>query len=295
VHYGNFPVFTATALLFLPFVKYRVKYVAIIFSCILGGIALILVVNSFGEKIRLGSKPGGFAFLSSRILHDIPEVIDRKCQDDPDFKLCELKKEIFEWSSSPNYALLLWQGRKRLNISWEELNDLSRELVFYSLKGFFAEHLSALVRNTYSLVSSYKFPQGFNQPADWFHRKLVRLFPDDLDEYEKSWQTIGKAKRGLEKLEMTLASLFRLSIMICLAYIGIFWKDRHDDVIIKLSIFAVVAVLLNAFIMSAIGGVIGRHQTKIGFLLIFPALALISRSTDSLRKRIIFYLKKKKS
>jgi len=299
VHYGNFPIFTATALLFLPFVRYKAKYITIIFFCILSAIVLISTANLFGGlRIRISPRLGGFILLSSRILHDIPEVIDRKCLDDPEFKLCEIKEEIHRWSSSPSFHNWTWNGRKQLNISWNEFNELSKEVVFYSLKGFFIEHLSALVRNTYSLLSSYELSYGimpYSADGDSEAiRGLKRHFPDELHVYLKSWQARGKVRK-LEKLEMPLSVFFGLSIMICLAYIGLYWKTRHEDVILKLSIFAVIAVLMNAFFVTAINGPYGRFQPRIGFLLIFPALALISRLTDSLKNRIIFYLKKEKS
>jgi hypothetical protein len=293
VHYGNFPVFTSTTLLFLPFVRYRIKYILIIFSCMLGGIVFILVSNFFGGEIRLSQKIGGFTYLSSRILHDIPEVIERKCQEDPEFKLCEMKEDIMKSSGGDNPQYLTVRGTKRLNISWKEFNDLSREIVFYSLKGFFAEHISALVLNVYRSISVYRLSDGFfAQPSgNSFYRGLQRLFPDDLNDYEKSWQASGKLKRGLKMLEVALTFLFWLSVMVCFAYIGLYWKGHHNDVLIKLSIFGLIAIVVNAFFMSNISGPYGRFYTRIGFLLIFPALALISKLTDNLRKKIIIYIK----
>jgi hypothetical protein len=300
VHFGNFPIFTSTALLFLPFVRYKLKYITIISICILSAIVLIITANLFfGGAIRISPRLGGFSLLSSRILHDIPEVIDKKCLDDPEFKLCEIKEEIHGWSRSRRHQRVTFVGKEQLNISWNELNELSKDVVFYSLKEFFVEHLLALVRNTYGLLSCYGLADGmipFSSDGDSAAiRGLKRHFPDELDVYSKSWQARGKLKRRLELLEMPLSVFFGISIMICLAYIGFYWKTGHEDVIFKLSIFAVIAVLVNAFFMSNLSGIYARFQGRIVFLLIFPALALISRLSNSLRKRIVFYLKKEKS
>jgi len=294
VHFGNFPVFTATAFLFLFFVKYKVKYISTIFICILSAFVLILTANLLGGSIRISSKLGGFTLLSSRILHDIPEVIDKKCIEDPEFKFCEIKEDIHRWSNPDTYQSLTFRGRKKLNISWNEFTELSKEIVFYSLKGNFMKHLSALVQNTYALISSYDLSDGVSPWAEDSSaiRGLKRSFPDELDDYSKSWQASGRVKMGLTKLEMPLSVLFGLSIIICLAYIVYYWKTRHEDVIVQFSIFAVIAVSLNAFFMSGISGPFGRFHTRIGFLMIFPALIIISRLTDRIKKkRIIFYRK----
>jgi hypothetical protein len=226
-------------------------------------------------------------------------VIDKKCLDDPEFKLCEIKEEIHGWSRSPRHQRVTFVGKEQLNISWNELNELSKDVVFYSLKGFFVEHLLALVRNTYGLLSCYGLADGmipFSSDGDSAAiRGLKRHLPDELDVYSKSWQARGKLKKGLELLEMPLSLFFGISIMICLAYIGFYWKTGHEDVIFKLSIFAVIAVLVNAFFMSNLSGIFARFQGRIVFLLIFPSLALISRLSNSLRKRIVFYLKKEKA
>ena len=96
--FDNFPIYAATALLFLPLVNNRRKFISIIFFCILSAIVLIMIANSFGGVPSIGSK-NGFVLVASRILHDIPELLERKCQDDSEFKLCEKKEEILAWNT----------------------------------------------------------------------------------------------------------------------------------------------------------------------------------------------------
>ena len=83
-------------------------------------------------------------------------MIDRKCQDDPEFKLCEIKAEIHKWSQSPDYQALKRKGTKLLNIdeASEEFNDLLREVVFYTIKHIFVENIAAVIRNTFGLISA---------------------------------------------------------------------------------------------------------------------------------------------
>jgi hypothetical protein len=251
------------------------------------------VTNLLGFEFRIGPKMGGFSLLASRILYDIPEVIDKKCQDDPKFKICEIKEEILKWNREKSHYLA-WEGRKILNISWKELDDLSKEIVFYSFKGFISEHLFALFRNTFNFLSIYRLSSGFPAVRDWKWDlpELKRHFPDDLDDFENSWQGRGRLKRGLKILEMPLSVLFWLCLIICIASIGYYWNTCKEDVIIKLSIFSIIAVIMNALCMSTLAGISGRYHTRVGFLLIFPALTLISRLINTLKKRVWYRINK---
>jgi hypothetical protein len=291
VHHGNFPIFTTTAFFFLPFVRQKVKFSVIIVSSILGGILFILIANllSAGSQLKIGTEVGSFTMPSSRILHDIPMVIEKKCKDDPGFKMCEIKEDILAWSGKGNPQKITWQGKKKLNIGWKELNNLSKEVFFYSLKGFFTKHISALVKNIYKLLFIYKISDGFYfyQHDDWPVKKLKLLFPEDVDKYEKSWQISGKLTHGLEKLEKPLSYIFRISMIVCLASIGFYRRNFREDVIVKFALFAVIAVIVNAFFMANLSGVYYRYHTRIGFLILFPAFIFIFRMIGRLNSRFL--------
>lgn len=293
VHFGNFIVYTATAFLFLFFVKYKLKYITTILFCLLGAFVLIITANLFKGSIWISPRLGGMSLLSSRILHDIPEVIDNKCIEDPDFKFCEIQEDIHIWSDPDILQRLTFKGRLKLNLSWDEFNELSKEMVFYSLKGNYLKHLLALFQNTYALISSYDLSHGVSSlPKDSAPvRGLKRWFPDDLDDYLKSWQASGRVKKALIRLETPLSLLFGLTFIICLVYIVYHWKTRHEDVIVKLSCFAVIAVFLNAFIMSVMSGPFSRFHTRIGFLMIFPAFIIVSRLIEHIKNKNLFLTK----
>jgi hypothetical protein len=150
------------------------------------------------------------------------------------------------------------------------------------------------MRNPYRQLSVYRISDGFFAPSpeNNFYRGLGRFFPGDLDAYEKSWQARGRLSRGLKMLERPLTALFWLSAVICLAGAGLYWKDHHEDVIIQLTILGLIATGANAFLMSNISGPYGRFHTRIGLLLIFPALILVSRWTENLPQRGIAFMKR---
>ena len=112
-----------------------------------------------------------------------------------------------------------------------------------------------------------------------------------MDNYLKSWQASGRVKKAFVRLETPLSLLFGLTLIICLVYIVYHWKTRHEDVIVKLSIFAVIAVSLNAFFMSVISGPFSRFHTRIGFLMIFPAFIIVSRLIEHIKNKNLFLTK----
>ena len=144
----------------------------------------------------------------------------------------------------------------------------------------------AVIRNTFRLVSVYRISNGFLPfwAESWPVQGLKKYFPDDVDNYEKTWQAKSRLKRVLNISEKPLTMIFWLSAIACLVYIGLKWKARREDEIFKASVFGVIAVLVNAFFTSNISGVYGRFHARIGFILIFPGLIILTKLADSLLK-----------
>jgi hypothetical protein len=81
----------------------------------------------------------------------------------------------------------------------------------------------------------------------------------------------------LKRMDMPLTVLLWLSTLICLASAMACWQARYEDTLIQLAMFALMAVVVNAFFMSNISGVFSRYHTRVDFLLIFPGVALSCR------------------
>jgi hypothetical protein len=287
-HFGNFPVYAATAFLFLPWARAKARFAVKTGLCLLGAVVLVMAFNLIGGVIRFSSN-NGYVFLASRILHDMPEVIDGKCQDDPGFALCERKAEVLEWSLTAHQSFS-WQAIYQLGLSWEDLNRLSRQIVFYSVAEvtrFFIPHVRALARNTYALVSFYElsdgldaFIKGSNAVDD-----LQACFPDDVGRYFKTSQASGALQGFLKIMERPLTALFWCCTFVCMVSVVLLRQRRRDDALLKLALFSLVAVCVNAFFMSNLSGVYGRYHTRIGFLVIFPGIALAFRWAGDLIER----------
>jgi hypothetical protein len=251
-------------------------------------VALVMAFNLFGGVIRFSSN-NGYVFLASRILHDMPEVIEGKCQEDPGFALCERKAEVLEWSRTAHQAFS-WQAVYKLNLGWEESNRLSRQIVFYSVAEFprfFINHLRALARNTYALVSFYELSDGLDAFSEGCNAvdDLQACFPDDVGRYFKTWQASGALQGFLKKMERPLTALFWCCTLVCMASVVLLRQRRRDDALLQLARFGLVAVCVSAFFMSNLSGVYGRYHTRIGFLVIFPGMALAFRWAQDLIER----------
>ena len=282
-HFGNFPVYAATAFVFLPAVKAKARFAAKTCLCIAGAVVLVMVFNLFGGLLRFSSD-NGYVFLASRILHDMPEVIEGKCRDDPGFALCARKAEVLEWSR-PAHQSFSWKAVHQLKLSWEELNRLSRQLVFYSVaefQQFFSSHVRALARNTYALVSVYEISDGLEAFAKGCNTvdDLQECYPDDVGRYLKTWQASGALQGFLKQIDRPLTALFWCCAFVCMASVVLLRQSR-DDALLQLTLFSLAAVCVSGFFMSNLSGVYARYHTRIGFLVIFPGMALSFRWAGS--------------
>jgi hypothetical protein len=279
-HFGNFPTFGTAALAMLPFVRERSRYAVRVAVCFLAAVALIGAANLIGGRIKFGSG-NGFVFVASRILHDMPEVLELKCREDPDFQLCRHKDEIHAWSAD-NHQSFTWAGFYNLGLAWPDYNRVCRELVLFSLRGAPAslyEQAAAAVRNTGKLLFFPELSNGFEPfgPDSFVANDLRIAFPEDLSPYLASRQASGELERFLKMLDAPFMALIWLSIAACLISIIMGWARRRDDPLIQLALFALTAFAANAFFMSSLSGVFGRYQARIAFLVIFPGFALIAR------------------
>ena len=236
-------------------------------------------------EFRFGSKRS-FSFIASRILYDIPEIIEKKCQDDPSFRLCAFKSDMLS-NRGIQHSNLMWYMFKRDDMSGEELEPLARELVIYSLSRFPLKHMVAVVKNTFSQLSYFPISDDFYPLLEEKHafKKLATQFPAGFLSYQKSFQADGHLAKALRRLETPLSILYWLAMLVCLASVTIGWKSLRDDLQLKLALFALIAVVINAFFMSNLSGVLGRFHARIVFLPMFAALVIISRWIGKLQSR----------
>jgi len=285
-HYGNFPIYVGTAILFWLFIRNSRRSMILVLLCLLGGIVFIATTNfAMKGNFRFGTKRS-FSFIASRILYDIPEIIEKKCQDDPDFRLCSFKSDMLS-NRGKQHSDMMWHMFKRDDISSDELEPLARELVIYSLSRFPLKHFVALIKNTFSQLSYFPMSGDYYPLRDDSHafKKLAKEFPEDFLSYQKSFQADGHLAKALTRLETPLSILYWIAMLVCFASVTVGWKNLRDDLQLQLALFALIAIIMNAFFMSNLSGVLGRFHSRIIFLPMFAALVIISRWIGKLQSR----------
>jgi hypothetical protein len=288
-HFGNFPTFSAAALMVLPLVREKAKFTLRISLCLLAALGLVAAANLFGGGLKLGSG-NGLPFLACRIMHDMPELVEDICREDPSFDLCQRRDDIRHWSET-DPETFIWSLAGCIDFNWPHFNDISRKIIVYSISrfpGYYFKHLTTSLGNTLKLFSYYKLSDGhvpyWQDP--YVFDSMQECFPEDSKEYLKSWQGSGRLQGLLKRVDTPLTVLFWMSTLTCLASAMACWRTRHNDTLIQLAMFALIAVVVNAFLMSNLSGVFSRYHTRLGFLLIFPGTALMSRWFNSLIEKI---------
>jgi hypothetical protein len=279
-HFGNLPTFGTTAIALLPFIRDRRRYAARVAVCLAGSVALVLAANLIGGSIRFGSG-NGFVFLASRILHDMPDVLERQCREDPDFQLCPRQDEILAWSKE-NHQSFTWIGYYQLGLDWPVYNRVCRALVFFSLRDAprsFYEHAAAALRNAGRLLLFPTLSNGFETfgPDSFVAEDLRIAFPADVTPYLRSRQASGALERRLKQLDPAFFVLVWLATCGCLLVVASGWRRRWEDPLVQLAFGALVAAAANALFMANLSGVFGRYQARIAFLPVVAALAWVWR------------------
>jgi hypothetical protein len=279
-HFGNFPIFGATALAILPIVRARTRYAVQVAVSLAAAVLLVLSANLIGGAVKFGSGNGS-VFLASRILHDMPEVLTLKCRSDPGFPLCRRRDEVLGWSAE-NHQGLTWAGYYQLGLDWPAYNSLCRELVLFSLRDLprsIYEHAAAAVRNTGRLLLFPELSNGFETfgPDSFVAGDLRSAFPEDVAPYLRSRQASGALEPLLKKLDAPFAAVVLLSTVGSLLCVLRHRRRLREDTVLQLALFALIAVAANAFFMSNLSGVFGRYQARIAFLPIVAALTLAAR------------------
>ncbi len=279
-HFGNFPIFGTAALALLPIVRARKAYAVQVALCFAAAAGLIVGANLFGGSIKFGSG-NGTVFLASRILHDMPEVLVRKCGQDPGFAMCPRRDEVLAWSTE-NHQSFTWVAYYNLGLAWPEFNRVCRELVLFSLRGApesIYAHAAAVTRNTLRLLLFPDLSNGFETfGSDSFVAEdLRRAFPADVAPYQRSQQATGALEPFLKKLDAPFIAVVWLSLCGCLFFVFLGRRRLREDTTLQLAFYALTAAVVNALFMSNLSGVFGRYQARIAFLPILAVLMLIAR------------------
>lgn len=275
-HFGNFPVLAATAVLTLPRVRRRWRFLAFAAGGLLAGLGMIAGFNLLGGALRLTSGNGA-VFLASRTLHDVPEVLEALCAERPTAALCRRREEVLAWSAAEHQSFS-WSAYYEMGRSWEEPARESQALLRAALKGppaLWAAQAAAAVRNAGRLLLFPRISNGFEPlaPDSIAVADLRDCHPQEVERFLDSRQGRGELKRLLKALDRPVILLVWAALALCL--VGAAAGRRIAEPLATLVLFALAAAVANAFGMGFLSGVYGRYQARILFILFLPAAALL--------------------
>ncbi len=278
VHLGNFPIAMLTIILYVIIVKTNLRAIITSFICILAAMSLVITTNLLNQEFHFSSK-WTYTFLSSRIIHDMPEVLESKCTQDPGFELCKMKSTIFRISRSrPDQ--LIWHEEAPRNIKEigpVKYEALSKELVLSSIFPLLTEHMHTALNNMLKQFVDFHYTEDFAAHGDetWTIQGMLQYYPEDFPAYKSSWQATNTLTNIYDGLEGGIRFFYILAVLICFGYGIARWKHRNDNLLVKLSIFTVIVLLVNALVMSNLAGSYGRYLTRISFLPFFTATLIV--------------------
>ncbi|HHH49422.1 MAG TPA: hypothetical protein ENK52_00405 [Saprospiraceae bacterium] len=124
---------------------------------------------------------------------------------------------------------------------------------------------------------NFHYTEDFAAHGDetWSVQGMLQYYPEDFSAYKRSWQATNTLTNIYDGLEEYILFFYLLSVLICFGYGVAKWKHRNNKLLVKLSIFTVIVLLVNAMVMSNLAGSYGRYLTRISFLPFFTAILII--------------------
>ncbi|MCK7505936.1 MAG: hypothetical protein MZV70_18935 [Desulfobacterales bacterium] len=225
------------------------------------------------------------------MLHDMPEVLELKCRQDPDFRCVPAQGRGSRLERRKPPELHLGRASTTSVSSWPELQPrvpgagslqparCSRAIIY--------AHAAAAVRNTWKLLLFPELSNGFEPfgPDSFVAEDLRIAFPEDVAPYLGSRQASGALERASEKagcavhrpglaVDRRLPALRRNELE----------TARRDDALVQLALFALIARgrqrLFHVQPQRRVRPLSGADRLPAS---IFPALALISRDPGAQR------------
>jgi len=295
VHYGNFPLFVLAAGTYALLRQSETR--PLLRSLCAVGLAFlfVLVGNWLGGERRFSS-PSSYSWLASRMLSDVPEALDLKCNQQPDFSLCPFRDDARK-SAGTAQGRIFWTIRGSGKITDSEFEAASRQFAFFSAYNYPVENLVAGLSNTVSQLAAFDVSDGFRariDPESYPLKGLLVKQPADELAFKRAFQSTGGLYQLLTSLRTLHAVVYWLALLVCAtgAFFTLgrtfgFAKARSSDrlqVLCALGTFSLIALVINAGLMGNLSGIYPRYQTRLGLLPVLSAMWLIQAWMHTLPK-----------
>lgn len=230
--------------------------------------------GNHGSPLQKKSK----MFVVARLMADYPQSVETYLEAKPDSKFKghwqDFKQEFPQAIENHDVNYYLFYGKKGFlnrvgsNNSRNEANDY----IFHTL----SNHFFLVIKG--SVVNVWKFLSFSPSAETVFNQALVRsqrivtesakmFFPNQQDSLQRGAQYNFKIK-SFYSIKLTVF-IFCISVLFCLGLITIYFIRRRRvdrQFFFEVPLLAVGTVLLNAIVMSNLGGIYGRYQLKVIYI-----------------------------
>ncbi len=208
---------------------------------------------------------GSHVFLMSRMAGNgiLERYLDENCAQ-KNYKICAYKNDIpvdFIWNfdASPIYKTGGWEANK------EEYNAILSDMI--STPKYLKKIIFRSIENGLSQLFSFTTgdtPQLNDKSAAG--QAITNCFRDQDRLYHSSLQYNGRLNFDLLNNIQNYVVCIGLLSCLCIVFIPM----GIDKTIVHLTIFLLVALLLNAFVCGCLSGVFPRYQSRVIWLLPIP-------------------------
>jgi hypothetical protein len=273
-HPENLLLFPLSALIYWAiFNRKSVNFtlLPIIASFIIPIIGVILTNYWLNKEIRFFPEQK-YIMLATHIMEDSPEITKAYMEKYPNSEFNRYR-DFYEYALTTGdpYNTLLWNKK-----GFAYNNSIKKEaegFILYALKYHKFKILNHSLKNTFRFLILPRPGNSLGMMQIDKRRIDKKLLPNQLKYAKNSLQYKGKLLPLSKKLKLIYTVVYYTSILTMLFFISYFLINRktRDLKYYSFTVFSIIIILINAWIMSNWIGIVLRYQFRV---MLIPCLAM---------------------
>lgn len=278
-HYGNLLLFTAVAFIVCLFYKKSKPFLFII-TLILISIFLNISHYFFTARQFHLLPTSTNVFISSRIMHDIPESILGYSRVNKNSIISKNSSVLYKLAkASSSITTIVWGDGSPIEKNLSQFNKEAPDYIFYTIIHYPKENLIAIAGNSFRLLLAHHYPLEITPDKD------MKLFYDLVALYDKNNLDLFTNSLFYKRILENLATpnFSRIIFIICLYFnlaILFIYRKNKDTNFYQFILFSTVSIFISVLIMSNLSGLFWRFLVRsslVVFLSSFAGLYLLSK------------------
>jgi len=300
VHFSHFIIASIliAIIAFTEYVLYRKRNsnlyipsftrICLILSLVLSAWILLPTINLITEKKFIFSK-GSHAFLMAHLVDTgvLNKYLKQNCNSEEyrNCKLCQYKDSL-----PKDLAAFLWDSKSPFHKTggWINSQEEYNKIIYGMLKK--PKYLTLNIFKSFIYGCDQLFKNEIGQGLSAYNSgsapygQMEWRFPAELNNYSNARQNIWNgASLNLQTLNLYHLLLNILSVfsLLVLFYTSL-WK-RIEKMPLKFLTFAVISIVVNAFVMAGLNAPCERFQARVVWLLPFALFILVVTNIGSIK------------